>query len=126
MPRNRALSSTTRARNARQTPSVAEQIVWRLLRNLKTGFKFRREHELEGFRLDFYCHEALLVVEMDGEQHNPIVDSQRDAMLAQHGLLVHRIPNRRFFGIDEDPYKDEIGEIQKLCEERTGRKAYPD
>ncbi|CAN5441061.1 hypothetical protein BH11ARM2_BH11ARM2_23370 [soil metagenome] len=115
-----------RAREARQNASVAEEIVWKALRNSRIGFKFRREHEVDRYRLDFYCREAMLAVEMDGEQHDPERDALRDEALAKLGLRTYRIPNRRFFMLDESPYKDEIGAIQRLCEERSGRKAFPD
>ena len=85
-----------------------------------------REHEVDRFRLDFYCREAMLAVEMDGEQHDPARDALRDEALSRLELHVHRIPNRRFFGLDEAPYRDDLREIQRLCEERSGRKASPD
>ncbi len=100
--------------------------MWKALRNSRIGLEFRREHEVDHYRLDFYCREAMLAVEMDGEQHDPARDAERDAALAKLGLLTYRIPNRRFFTLDEAPYKDELGEIQRLCEERSGRKAFPD
>ena len=88
--------------------------MWKSLRGSRIGFKFRREHEVGGYRLDFLCHEAMLAVEMDGEQHDPERDAARDAVLAGFGILVHRIPNRRFFMLDQDPYRDELREVQRL------------
>ena len=96
------------------------------MRGSRTGFKFRREHPLGGFRLDFYCHEAMLCVEMDGEQHDPVRDVRRDEALSSLGVLTYRVPNRRFFLLDEGAYKDDLAEIIRLCEERSGRRAFPD
>jgi very-short-patch-repair endonuclease len=104
--------------------------MWRILRGSRLGFKFRREHPIGPYRLDFYCHEALLNVEMDGEQHDPHRDHIRDEFLARHGILTYRIKNKEFFDLDieenERRLRDDVREIQKLCEERAGRKAWPD
>ncbi len=80
---------------------------------------------MDRYRLDFFCREAMLAIEMDGEQHDPVRDSVRDARLAEMGIYTHRIPNRMFFGLDDDHCPDFILEIQKLCEERAGRLAFP-
>ena len=56
--------------------------MWSIVRDSKLGFKFKREHPIDRYRLDFYCHEAMLAVELDGEQHNPAKDVERDAILA--------------------------------------------
>jgi very-short-patch-repair endonuclease len=96
-----------------------------LLRASRTGFKFRREHAIGSFRLDLYCHEALLDVEMDGEQHDPNRDAMRDSALADLGIMTYRVPNRRFFLLDDEPYTDDLRAIVRLCEKRSGRKAFP-
>ncbi len=95
--------------------------MWGHLRSSKLGFKFKREQPIGRFRLDFYCREALLCVEMDGEQHDGARDAIRDKALAKLGILTYRVPNRRFFQMDEAPFKDDIREIQELCEQRAGR-----
>ena len=119
MPRNRDESSISQSRGARKRPSVAEQIVWNALRGGKVGFKFRREHPIGPYRLDFYCAEAKLAIEMDGEQHDPMRDAKRDRYLAEFGIATHRIPNRRFFELDSEPYRDELIEVVRLCFART-------
>ncbi|MBB6186346.1 endonuclease domain-containing protein [Rhodanobacter sp. MP7CTX1] len=59
-----------RARGLRQTMTDAEQALWRHLRNRQlSGFKFRRQHEIDRYIVDFVCTEALLIVELDGGQH---------------------------------------------------------
>jgi len=59
------------ARELRQHQTTAEEYLWQLLRNRQLGgFKFRRQHPIEeGFILDFYCHEAKMVIEVDGSVH---------------------------------------------------------
>jgi very-short-patch-repair endonuclease len=104
---------------------VAESIVWKWLRNSRYGFKFRREVPIGPYRVDFYCHEALLAIELDGEQHDSVSDLVRDEFLYSLGIYVHRIPNRQFFGLDEDAYRPYITEVIDLCESRSGRPARP-
>ncbi|MGQ0605032.1 MAG: DUF559 domain-containing protein, partial [Anaerolineales bacterium] len=60
-----------RARELRRDATDSEQLLWSLLRDRQlNGLKFRRQHALPPFLLDFYCHEAALVIELDGEVHN--------------------------------------------------------
>ena len=121
--RNHSLEATARAREARQNPSVAEEIVWKFLRGNRTGFHFRREVNVFSYRVDFYCAEASLAVELDGEQHDPARDALRDAELAKAGIEVLRIPNVRFFQLDSKDAEDPIKQMVIRCEERSGRKA---
>lgn len=118
---------TSRARAARKQPSAAEEIVWELLRNRKQGFKFKREVSIGAYRVDFYCAEARVALEMDGEQHCAGKDSVRDQFIESLGIVVFRIPNVEFFQLDPaSTYKDHIEELLKLCEARTGRSRYSD
>jgi very-short-patch-repair endonuclease len=62
-----------------------------------SGYKFRRQHPLNGYTLDFYCAEARLVLETDGGGHGHPAkqrqDAERDDFLARQGLLVKRVWN---------------------------------
>ena len=56
-----------------------EGILWEALRNRKLhGYKFRRQHPISNFIADFYCHEFKLIVEVDGEYHNSVEQTQYD------------------------------------------------
>jgi len=123
VPSNYEGDQLARARTARKNPSVAEQVMWQILRGNRLGFKFRREHPIDRFRLDFYCPEARLAIEMDGEQHEADRDAERDKTLEKYCIEVMRIPNREFFEIDEPATKDLIRDIVARCESRTGRRA---
>jgi very-short-patch-repair endonuclease len=58
------------AKENRKDSTEEEELLWRFLRNRRLkGFKFRRQHPLKDFIVDFYCHEAKLVVEVDGGYH---------------------------------------------------------
>jgi very-short-patch-repair endonuclease len=57
----------------RSSMTPAEKILWSHLRNRKVlGFKFRRQHPVSDFIVDFYCHEARLVIEADGSVHSDL------------------------------------------------------
>ena len=78
---------TERARRARREPTEAEAQLWRHLRNRQLeGAKFRREHDLLNYRVDFLCEEARLIIEADGSQHTPARDANRTAVLEAAGL----------------------------------------
>ncbi len=78
--------------------SLPEALLWQRLRFEPHGVKFRRQHPVLGYVLDFYCARAKLAVEIDGEAHDrgnrPVRDAKRDAALAAHGLTMLRIPAR--------------------------------
>ncbi len=83
------------ARKLRHEQTDAESRLWHLLRDRRLGgHKFRRQHPMPPYTLDFYCDEAGLVVELDGGQHAESArDARRDAWLAQQGLRVLRFWN---------------------------------
>ena len=82
----------------RREATPAEAVVWGLLRGRKlNGFRFRRQHVLHGYILDFYCHEMRLCIELDGAPHldpgQAAKDEQRDADLRVRGYKVLRAWN---------------------------------
>lgn len=81
MPRNASEVTAKIAQEARKSSSVAEAITWKLLRGRQTGFKFRREQPIGPYRIDFFCAEASLAVETDGEPHEPDRGAMRLAYL---------------------------------------------
>jgi ATP-dependent DNA helicase RecQ len=92
-----APSIVDRARGLRGAMSPPEVLLWTHLRGRSLdGLKFRRQHPMGRYVLDFYCPEARLVVEVDGEGHlhgdQPQRDEVRDAWLNAQGLEVLRIP----------------------------------
>jgi very-short-patch-repair endonuclease len=87
-----------RARALRKKLTWAEKILWRHLRNRKeAGWKFRRQHPVGFYDLDFYCAEARLAVELDGREHGhperQRSDHKRKEYLAQLGIKVIRFWN---------------------------------
>ena len=85
-----------RARELRRNMTPDERMLWEHLRaNRLNGLHFRRQQIIAGFIVDFYCHAAGLVVEVDGPVHDrrSDYDAERDAILAARGLRILRISN---------------------------------
>jgi very-short-patch-repair endonuclease len=79
------------ARQLRSRATDAERILWYHLRAKRfQGWKWRRQHPLPPYILDYYCHAARLVVELDGGQHNDGKDRARLDYLESRGLRVMR------------------------------------
>ena len=83
----------------RANPTSAEKKLWSALRML--SFKFRRQHRIGSFIIDFYCPEVRLAVEVDGGVHlykaAAMRDSQRDQTLRRLGIHVLRFRNEEVF-----------------------------
>lgn len=80
----------------RTNSTDAEQRLWRALRNRQlAGFKFRRQHPIPPYIVDFVCLEHRLIVELDGGQHAEAqaYDATRTAMLERAGYKVLRFWN---------------------------------
>jgi len=87
-----------RARILRQSMTPAEQLLWSAVRRKQlNGVRFRRQHPIAQFVVDFYCHQAGLVIELDGEIHAQADQQQRDNdrtyELERLGLRVIRFQN---------------------------------
>ena len=80
---DRSPDALKRARKLRREMSLPEVLLWRLLRGKPMGVKFRKQHPVGEFSLDFYCAEKRLGIEIDGIAHdmgdNPERDIVRDA-----------------------------------------------
>ncbi|WP_374090952.1 DUF559 domain-containing protein [Methylomicrobium lacus] len=90
------------ARQLRQQSTDAEQWLWQALRDRRmAGMKFRRQHPINPYVLDFYCHELKLAIELDGGQHNSdpgrARDRQRSRFLEQQGIRILRFWNNQVF-----------------------------
>ena len=86
-----------RARELRRETTPAERLLWARLRNRQLqGRKFRRQHPLGRFVVDFCCPAERLVVEVDGEVHEgqEEEDEARTAVLESYGYTVLRFLNQ--------------------------------
>ena len=102
---NNAYRLIEEAKRMRKEPTDAEAALWELLRDKKLGDKFRRQHLIDDFIVDFVCLSKNLVVEVDGGYHNDPTqkeyDQQRTLYLNEKGFKVIRFTNEEVLGNTE-------------------------
>ena len=101
------------AREMRQNPTPAEKQLWQALRGKQLGaYRFRQQHVINRFIVDFYCAQAKLVIEIDGASHEEqyAYDATRTEFLKTLGLCVLRFTN-------EDVLKNLEGVVSVIHEE---------
>ena len=84
------------ARLLRKEPTLEEMKVWKELRGRKfMNLKFRRQHVIEGFVVDFYCHDLRLAIEIDGGVHEgqKEYDRLRQSLIEEKGFSFIRVTN---------------------------------
>jgi len=95
------------ASELRKNITKAEKLVWEKVRKKQIlGLRFRRQHPIDKYIVDFYCHPARLVVEIDGDIHlkpeNKELDKIRNKDLENLDLMVIRFTNKQVFeNLDE-------------------------
>ena len=88
----------SRATSLRNQPTPAETELWNHLRASLVGHKFRRQHVIERRIGDFFCPAKALIIEVDGETHDPEVDSKRDERHRRLGYQTLRFTNAEVLG----------------------------
>jgi very-short-patch-repair endonuclease len=86
----------------RQNLTSAEAFLWKYLQHKKLdGRRFRRQHSIDNYIVDFYCATEKLIIELDGEVHNnptaEVQDAKRDTHLQNLGFTVLRFENKMVF-----------------------------
>jgi len=105
------------ARLLRNNMTHHENLLWDKLNGKKIcGVRFRRQHPIMFFIADFYCHEAKLVVEVDGDIHNDKTDYDdgRSAEMEKFGILVLRVKNAEV----ENNIEEVVCKIKTIVKER--------
>jgi very-short-patch-repair endonuclease len=106
-----------RAKELRQNMTGAEKVLWQVLRaNRLNGLHFRRQQIIGGFIADFYCHAALLVIEIDGPIHDQQqeYDQARSEAIIAYGLDVVRFKNEEIL----TQLAKVLAEINLICHQR--------
>ena len=90
--------NTNLARDLRKNATKQERILWKLLRNSQLfNLKFKRQYPIGNYIVDFICIEKMLIIELDGGQHNESdnqeLDKQRTEYLNSRGFRVLRFWN---------------------------------
>lgn len=86
------------ARKLRKKMTFSEVLLWKQIRRRKLGVQFHRQVPMDKFVVDFYCHEIMLAIEIDGSSHNNPqsikYDEERQRILESYGVKFFRIPDR--------------------------------
>ena len=102
------------AQYLRQKQTKAEKILWEELKGKKLGVKFRRQHSIAKYIVDFYCHKHRLIIEIDGGYHNTENQQKSDLFrskeLERLGLKVIRFTNEEIY----NSLSDVLNKI-KIC-----------
>ena len=105
------------AKLLRNSMTYHENLLWEKLKGKQMcGVRFRRQHPIMFFIADFYCHEAKLVVEVDGDIHNDKTnyDNGRSAEMEKFGIIVLRVTNAEV----ETSLEKVIYKIRSIVNER--------
>ncbi len=97
--------------------TLYEKLLWERLKTKQVcGLRFRRQHPIAFFIADFYCHEAKLVIELDGEIHNQQkeYDDGRSAEMEKYFIKVIRFTNSEI----ENNMENVIKKIETAIKER--------
>ncbi len=110
------------AEENRNKPTEAESVLWEALKGNGIGDKFRRQHIISDFIVDFFCAELGLIIEVDGGYHNypPQMksDAERTEVLSKLGYIEIRFNNEEVLG-------DIDGVLQKISNFCTALKSHP-
>jgi very-short-patch-repair endonuclease len=88
----------------RKSMTPAEKVLWIRLRNRQVkGYRFRRQHPVEDFIVDFFCYDAMLVVEVDGTVHDDPTQRERDE---QRTMILKRLDLKEIRFTNEEVMND--------------------
>lgn len=104
------------AREMRKKQTPAEDMFWELVRDRRfMNLKFRRQHQIGNYVVDFFCLEKKLIAELDGEVHNTTerqrIDKKRDNYLNSLGFKILRFPNNELLRYPENVLEKIASEI---------------
>ncbi len=109
-----------RASELRKNMTGAEKVLWEELRRKQIlGKRFRRQHPIDKYIVDFFCHDAKLVIEVDGSIHNlqeqKESDTGRSEELEQLGLTVIRFTNEQVLN-NPNSVKENIKQVIEMID----------
>jgi very-short-patch-repair endonuclease len=106
------------AGDLRKSMTSAEKVLWERLRNRQVkGFRFRRQHPIKDFIVDFFCYDAMLVIEVDGSVHDETSqkerDEQRTIIMKRLGIKEIRFSNEAVINKTDQVIKKIEAELSK-------------
>ena len=112
----------TRSRTLRQNMTEAERRVWQILRSHQMKeYKFRRQVPIGRYIADFVCHEARLIVEIDGGQHDLSAprEAERSGFLQHEGYRILRFWNNEVLGNLDGVHETIAEELRRITPTQT-------
>ena len=122
MKKHPALGAHARARDLRRNMTAAERRIWQIFRSQQMrGHKFRRQVPIGRYIADFACHEARLIVEIDGGKHDRSSpqEAERSTFLQNEGYRVLRFWNNEVLGNLGGVYEAIAGELSRITPTQT-------
>ncbi len=110
IPYNRKLKQL--ARELRKNSTLAEVLLWQQIKGKALGYEFHRQVPIDQFIVDFYCHELMLAIEIDGSSHidKYNYDMSRESKLQNLGV--------KFIRFDDLDVKKNMNTVLKAIENR--------
>lgn len=109
----------------RNKMTPAEVALWRELKNEKLGYKFRRQHGVGHYIIDFYCPKLKFAIELDGDihtlEHVHQKDLIREKFIRDCGITIKRFWNHQIF----EDVDSVLEEIVYLCKELNEHRILP-
>ena len=107
------------AEKLRAKMTDTEELIWELLKSKPLGYKFRRQHPLNKYILDFYCHRKRISIEIDGAYHTTldqkVKDAERTAYLISVGVKEIRFTNEVVLENLPDVKLQILKELRETC-----------
>lgn len=101
------------SRELRKNSTIAEILLWEQLKQRKLGFQFHRQVPMDVYIVDFYCHELMLAIEVDGSSHDNEeaveLDFERQNRLEKFGV--------KFLRFEDVDIKNNVENVVKYIEE---------
>ena len=100
--------SFSKAQFLRRNETIAEKLLWDKLRNNQLeGLKFRRQHPVNIYIADFYCHKFKLIIELDGDYHNQEEQKQKDEVRTE----VLRLNDLKIIRFKNEEVEQDINQV---------------
>ena len=100
--------SFSKAQFLRRNETIAEKLLWEKLRNNQLGgLKFRRQHPVNIYIADFYCHKFKLIIEIDGDYHNQEEQKQKDKVRTE----VLRLNDLKIIRFKNEEVEQDINQV---------------
>ena len=100
--------SFSKAQFLRRNETIAEKLLWEKLRNNQLGgLKFRRQHPVNIYIADFYCHKFKLIIELDGDYHYQEEQKQKDEVRTE----VLRLNDLKIIRFKNEEVEQDINQV---------------